>query len=46
MKDITGHSLMRISKAVSPFLIALIISLFIITYIPAIVTLIPRILGF
>lgn len=46
MKDITGHSLGRISKAVLPFLVPLIISLFIITYIPIIVTFIPRALGF
>jgi len=46
MKDITGHSLGRTSKAVLPFLVPLIISLFIITYIPIIVTFIPRALGF
>lgn len=46
MKDITGHSLGRTSKAVLPFLVPLIISLFIITYIPIIVTFLPRALGF
>lgn len=46
MKDITGHSLGRTSKAVLPFLVPLIISLFIITYVPIIVTFIPRALGF
>lgn len=46
MKDITGQSLGRTSKAVLPFLVPLIISLFIITYIPIIVTFIPRALGF
>jgi len=46
MRDITGHSLVWISKAVLPFLVPLIIGLLIITYIPIIVTLIPRALGF
>ena len=46
MRGITGHSLTRVSKAVAPFLIPLIIALLIMTYVPESVLLIPRAFGF
>ena len=46
MRGITGHSLIRISKAVAPFLIPLVAALMIMTYVPQVVLLIPRSLGF
>ena len=46
MRDITGLSLRRISRAVAPFLIPLIISLLIMTYVPWVVLWLPRTLGF
>ncbi len=46
MRDITGLSLKDISLAVAPFLLPLIISLFIMTYVPEVVLWLPRTLGF
>jgi tripartite ATP-independent transporter DctM subunit len=46
MRDITGLSLKRISLAVAPFLIPLIVSLFIMTYVPWVVLWLPRAMGF
>jgi len=46
MRGITGHSLIRISKAVLPFLIPLITALMIMAFVPQIVLFIPRSLGF
>ena len=46
MRGITGQSLIRISKAVAPFLIPLVTALLIMTYVPQVVLLIPRSLGF
>jgi len=46
MRDITGHSLGRISLAVAPFLIPLIVALFILTYVPQVVLALPRALGY
>lgn len=46
MRDITGLSLKDISLAVAPFLVPLIISLFIMTYVPEVVLWLPRTLGF
>jgi tripartite ATP-independent transporter DctM subunit len=46
MRDITGHSLGRISMAVAPFLIPLIVALFILTYVPQVVLALPRALGY
>ena len=46
IRDITGMSLGRISKAVAPFLIPLIASLFVMTYFPWVVLWLPRTLGF
>ena len=46
MRDITGLSIGRISRAVAPFLLPLIASLFLMTYVPWIVLAVPRALGF
>lgn len=46
MRDITGFSIGRVSRAVAPFLIPLITALFIMSYLPEIVLAVPRALGF
>lgn len=46
MRTITGFSLGRISLAVAPFLVPLIVSLLIMAFVPAIVLTVPRALGF
>lgn len=46
MRDITGFSLGRVSWAVAPFLIPLIVSLLIMAYVPWVVLAVPRALGF
>jgi len=46
MRTITGFSLGRISLAVAPFLIPLVVSLLIMAFVPAIVLTVPRALGF
>jgi TRAP-type C4-dicarboxylate transport system permease large subunit len=46
MRDITGFSLGRVSWAVAPFLIPLVISLLIMAYVPWVVLAVPRALGF
>ena len=46
MRGITGISLTRISLAVAPFLIPLVTALMIMTYVPEVVLLVPRALGF
>ena len=46
MRDITGLSLKRISLAVAPFLLPLVVSLLIMTYVPGVVLWLPRAMGF
>ena len=46
MRDITNLSLKRISLAVFPFLIPLIVALLIMTFFPSIITTIPHLLGY
>lgn len=46
MRGITGFSLKRVTLAVMPFLVPLIISLLIMSFFPSIVLTIPRALGF
>lgn len=46
MRDITGFRLGRVFFAVLPFLVPLLISLFIMAYVPWVVTAIPRAAGF
>ena len=46
MRGITGLSLSRISIAVAPFLIPLVAALLIMTFVPQVVLLVPRALGF
>ena len=46
MRDITNLSLKRISLAVFPFLIPLIVALLIMTFFPSIITTIPHFLGY
>ncbi len=45
MRDLTGHSVVRITKAVFPFLVPLVIALLVITYVPDVVLYLPRLLG-
>ena len=45
MRDLTGHSVIRITKAVFPFLVPLVLALLVITYIPDVVLYLPRALG-
>lgn len=46
MKDISGLPFERVCKAVFPFLLPLIVALFILTYVPGIILWVPRSLGF
>jgi len=46
MRDISGLSIGRVSRAVAPFLIPLVTALFMMTYIPEIVLAVPRALGY
>lgn len=46
MRDISGLSIGRVSRAAAPFLIPLVTALFIMTYIPEIVLAVPRALGY
>ena len=46
MRDITGLSIGRVSRAVAPFLIPLITALFIMAHVPEVVLAVPRALGY
>jgi tripartite ATP-independent transporter DctM subunit len=45
MRDLTGLSVIRITKAVFPFLVPLVVALLVVTYVPDVVLFLPRALG-
>ncbi len=45
-QDITGMSFDRVCRSVIPFLIPILLALFVVTYVPAVVLFVPRLFGF